>query len=67
MPDRPGHDRRYAIDSHKIESTLGWRPQEKFESGLRKTVAWYLDNGAWVDNVTSGAYRDWIEFNYTGR
>jgi len=64
--DRPGHDRRYAIDARKIESELGWRPAETFESGLRKTVQWYLDNPAWVQGVTSGAYREWVAQHYGG-
>ena len=64
VPDRPGHDRRYAIDSGKIERELGWRPAESFESGLRKTVQWYLENQDWITNVTSGAYRDWIDRQY---
>ncbi|RLJ67601.1 dTDP-glucose 4,6-dehydratase [Sulfurisoma sediminicola] len=67
VADRPGHDRRYAIDARKIERELGWRPAETFETGIRKTVQWYLDNQAWAANVTSGAYRDWIESNYGGR
>ena len=58
VPDRPGHDRRYAIDSGKLERELGWRPRESFESGLARTVCWYLDNEAWVRDVQSGAYRD---------
>jgi dTDP-glucose 4,6-dehydratase len=62
--DRPGHDRRYAIDASKLERELGWRPAETFESGIRKTVSWYLDNQDWVQNVTSGAYRDWIGRQY---
>ena len=62
--DRPGHDRRYAIDARKIERELGWRPAESFESGLRKTVLWYLENSAWVENVTSGAYRQWEQTHY---
>ncbi len=65
--DRPGHDRRYAMDAGKIRTELGWRPAESFESGLRKTVAWYLDYEAWVANVTSGAYREWVERNYAAR
>jgi dTDP-glucose 4,6-dehydratase len=64
VPDRPGHDRRYAIDASKLESELGWKPAETFETGIRKTVRWYLDNQAWVDNVTSGAYRKWIGVQY---
>lgn len=64
VKDRPGHDLRYAIDAGKIERELGWRPSETFESGLRKTVQWYLDNGAWVADVTSGAYREWTRRHY---
>ena len=64
VTDRPGHDRRYAIDASKIERELGWRPAETFESGLRKTVAWYLDHGAWVERVQTGAYRDWVSKHY---
>ncbi len=64
VTDRPGHDRRYAIDHGKITSELGWRPSESFESGLRKTVRWYLDHSQWVADVTSGAYRDWIDRHY---
>jgi len=67
VEDRPGHDRRYAIDARKIESELGWRAQESFETGLRKTVEWYLANSAWVESVTSGAYQHWMERNYAGR
>lgn len=67
VKDRPGHDQRYAIDASKIERDLGWKPQETFETGLRKTVEWYLNNDAWVNGVTSGAYRDWVETNYAGR
>ncbi|QAU35564.1 dTDP-glucose 4,6-dehydratase [Janthinobacterium sp. 17J80-10] len=67
VADRPGHDRRYAIDASKIERELGWKPAETFESGIRKTVQWYLDNPAWVANVQSGAYRDWLATNYAGR
>ena len=66
VKDRPGHDRRYAIDASKIERELGWRPQETFETGIRKTVRWYLDNQDWVANVTSGAYRQWIDRQYAG-
>ncbi|PIJ48179.1 dTDP-glucose 4,6-dehydratase [Erwinia sp. OLTSP20] len=65
--DRPGHDRRYAIDASKIERELGWKPQESFETGLRKTVQWYLDNHEWVEHVKSGAYQNWIEQNYEKR
>ncbi|WJN51645.1 dTDP-glucose 4,6-dehydratase [Pseudomonas asiatica] len=67
VTDRPGHDRRYAIDARKLERELGWKPAETFETGIRKTVAWYLDNQEWVQNVQSGSYRDWIEKNYAGR
>ncbi|OZI62985.1 dTDP-glucose 4,6-dehydratase [Bordetella genomosp. 11] len=65
--DRPGHDRRYAIDARKIERELGWKPAETFDSGIRKTVAWYLQNTGWTSNVQSGAYKQWLEKNYTGR
>ncbi|MEP7260863.1 MAG: dTDP-glucose 4,6-dehydratase [Usitatibacter sp.] len=67
VTDRPGHDRRYAIDARKIRSELGWTPRETFESGLAKTVRWYLDNAAWVAQVKSGAYREWVETNYGKR
>ncbi len=67
VKDRPGHDRRYAIDARKIERELGWRPAETFQSGIRKTVQWYLDNPGWIANVQSGAYRDWVARNYAGR
>ena len=67
VTDRPGHDRRYAIDARKLESELGWRAQESFETGLRKTVEWYLANPAWVENVTSGAYKNWLDANYADR
>ncbi len=67
VKDRPGHDRRYAIDAGKIERELGWRPAETFDTGIRKTVRWYLDNQAWVSNVTSGAYRQWLDKNYEAR
>jgi dTDP-glucose 4,6-dehydratase len=65
VKDRPGHDRRYAMDATKIERELGWRPVETFESGIRKTVQWYLENEDWVRDVTSGSYRQWIETHYT--
>ena len=64
VKDRPGHDRRYAIDAGKIRRDLGWAPKETFESGIAKTVRWYLDNPAWVESVTSGAYRDWVAKHY---
>jgi dTDP-glucose 4,6-dehydratase len=64
VTDRPGHDRRYAIDAGKIERELGWRPTETFETGIRKTVHWYLDNPSWVENVQNGSYRDWVERQY---
>ncbi|MBT9497424.1 MAG: dTDP-glucose 4,6-dehydratase, partial [Zoogloea sp.] len=59
--------RRYAIDARKIERELGWRPAETFETGIRKTVAWYLANQEWVAHILSGAYRDWVDTNYAGR
>lgn len=64
VTDRPGHDRRYAIDATKIERELGWKPRETFETGIRKTVKWYLDNHEWVEGVTSGAYRQWVDTQY---
>jgi dTDP-glucose 4,6-dehydratase len=64
VTDRPGHDRRYAIDAAKIQRELGWRPVETFESGLRKTIAWYVDNGAWLASVQSSEYRQWLELHY---
>ena len=64
VKDRPGHDRRYAIDASKIERELGWKPAETFETGIRKTVQWYLENPEWVANVQSGAYRDWVQRQY---
>ena len=67
VKDRPGHDRRYAIDASKLARELGWKPAEEFESGLRKTVRWYLENAPWVDSVRTGAYREWIAKNYTER
>jgi dTDP-glucose 4,6-dehydratase len=67
VADRPSHDRRYAIDASKIERALGWKPAETFETGIRKTVLWYLENQSWVANVESGAYRAWLETNYAGR
>ncbi len=67
VQDRPGHDVRYAIDASKIQRELGWTPVETFESGIRKTVQWYLDNPEWVSRVKSGAYQQWIDTNYQGR
>jgi dTDP-glucose 4,6-dehydratase len=67
VKDRPGHDRRYAIDASKLQQELGWKPAETFATGIRKTVAWYLDNQPWVNNVLSGAYRDWETLNYGHR
>ena len=67
VADRPGHDRRYAIDASKIDRELGWRPSITFERGLRETVSWYLDHAAWVESVRSGAYLDWIRKNYEER
>lgn len=67
VADRPGHDRRYAIDAEKIGRELGWKPRETFESGIRKTVEWYLSNTEWVENVKSGSYKSWIEENYGDR
>jgi dTDP-glucose 4,6-dehydratase len=64
VKDRPGHDRRYAIDARKLERELGWKPAETFETGIRKTIAWYLENQDWVRNVTSGAYREWVGKQY---
>ena len=64
VTDRPGHDRRYAIDARKLEAELGWKPAETFESGIRKTVQWYLDNPDWVAHVQSGAYREWVQKQY---
>jgi dTDP-glucose 4,6-dehydratase len=65
--DRPGHDRRYAIDARKLERELGWKPAETFETGIRKTIRWYLDHPEWVAHVQSGAYRDWVATNYANR
>lgn len=67
VADRPGHDRRYAIDATKMERELGWKPQETFETGLEKTIRWYLDNQDWVANIQNGAYRAWIDKNYGAR
>ena len=65
IKDRPGHDRRYAIDATKIEHDLNWKPKETFETGIRKTIQWYLDNQAWVDHVVSGDYKNWVQKQYT--
>ena len=67
MQDRPGHDRRYAIDARKITSELGWTAAESFETGLRKTVKWYLAHADWVESVTSGSYQQWVARNYGTR
>lgn len=67
VKDRPGHDKRYAIDATKIEKELGWKPKENFETGLAKTIKWYLDNESWVSNVVSGNYREWLDKNYSAR
>ncbi len=67
VKDRPGHDRRYAIDARKIREELGWRPEESFSSGVRKTVGWYLDHPEWIAAVTSGEYQRWVTANYAER
>jgi glucose-1-phosphate thymidylyltransferase len=67
VKDRPGHDRRYAIDARKLERELGWKPAETFQTGIAKTVQWYLDNQAWVTDVQSGSYAKWVETNYFNR
>ncbi len=67
VTDRPGHDRRYAIDASKMARELGWKPAETFDTGIRKTVQWYLDNPDWIAHVQSGTYREWVEKNYSGR
>ena len=67
VTDRPGHDQRYAIDATKIERELGWKPAETFETGIQKTVQWYLEHQSWVDNITSGEYKKWIGKNYQTR
>jgi len=64
VKDRPGHDRRYAIDARKIERALGWKPQETFDSGIQKTIQWFLDNPEWVAGVKSGEYRQWVDKHY---
>ena len=67
VTDRPGHDMRYAIDSRKLQSELGWEPSLQFEEGIEKTVRWYLDNQAWMDNITSGEYERYYDDMYSGR
>ena len=67
VTDRPGHDRRYAIDARKINSKLDWHPEQQFESGIRKTVQWFLEHMDWVNDIRSGAYKQWIELNYAER
>ena len=67
MTDRPGHDRRYAIDATKIKNELGWVPKYKFKEAIEATVDWYLNNMSWVESVRSGEYREWIEKNYESR
>jgi dTDP-glucose 4,6-dehydratase len=67
VADRPGHDLRYAIDASKIKTELGWQPKETFDSGLRKTVRWYLDNNEWVEKIKTGEYKKWINKNYGDR
>ncbi|HQK79783.1 MAG TPA: GDP-mannose 4,6-dehydratase, partial [Syntrophales bacterium] len=66
VKDRPGHDRRYAIDFSKLQQELGWQPQESFATGLRKTVSWYVENRDWTDRVRSGEYQKWIDEQYGG-
>lgn len=67
VQDRPGHDRRYAMNTQKLKSELGWKPTERFDTGLRKTIKWYLDHMDWVKEITSGKYREWLALNYSGR
>jgi dTDP-glucose 4,6-dehydratase len=67
VADRPGHDRRYAVDCSKLKQELGWKPQETFVSGILKTVQWYLQHSEWIEAVTSGSYRNWIDTNYGSR
>jgi dTDP-glucose 4,6-dehydratase len=67
VKDRPGHDRRYAIDARKIERELEWKPEESFETGMRKTIEWYLSNPQWIESVTGAAYQQWVATNYTDR
>jgi dTDP-glucose 4,6-dehydratase len=64
VADRPGHDRRYAIDFKKLTRSVGWRPRESFETGLRKTIQWYLDHLAWCERIKTGAYRQWLQEHY---
>jgi dTDP-glucose 4,6-dehydratase len=61
VKDRPGHDRRYAIDAGKLKRELGWKPKETFDTGIKKTVQWYLDNSVWIEGVVSGSYREWLQ------
>ena len=67
VKDRPGHDRRYAMNIAKIKHKLGWRPVQNFDSGIRKTISWYLENTRWVEAVLSGEYKKWVELNYSNR
>ena len=67
VEDRPGHDRRYALDTRKIRDELGWQPRERFEDGIRQTISWYLDHPEWVANIMSGDYQKWLEVNYGAR
>ena len=67
VPDRPGHDRRYAIDSKKIKRELGWKPKISFETGMEKTIKWYLHNQKWINSINTGSYRKWIQKNYRAR
>ena len=67
VTDRPGHDQRYAIDAKKLQNELNWVPEETFESGIRKSVKWYLDNKEWIEHVSSGEYQNWMENNYAMR
>ena len=67
VTDRPGHDLRYAIDASKIERECGWKPQESFDTGLRRTIRWYLDNPKWIEGVRTGEYRKWLATNYSER